>query len=139
MYNKSMDDARMEVALSPLVRMFLLFIPYCLVMLILGSSYIQSQSITLVSFFLVGIISFFVELFMTYLLEQDFIGIIVYVVLIGGMFVLSYLLIVPSFLFLSGNKTDTISISVSVIHIYLVLYWIHIGVKGFFKAIVIPN
>ncbi len=135
MYNRTMDDAKMEAALLSLVRMLFLLIPYSVIMLILGNSYLQPQLLMLMSFFLVGATSFFIELFMKFIIEQDFIGKVVYIVLIGGMLLLSYLLIMPSFLFLSGNKTDLSSVTISVVHIYLVLYWIYLGIKGFYKAV----
>ncbi len=135
MYNRTMDDAKMEAALLSLVKMLFLLIPYSVIMLILGNSYLQPQLLMLMSFFLVGATSFFIELFMKFIIEQDFIGKVVYIVLIGGMLLLSYLLIMPSFLFLSGNKTDLTSVTISVVHIYLVLYWIYLGIKGFYKAV----
>ncbi|MBI4091506.1 hypothetical protein HY419_02000 [candidate division WWE3 bacterium] len=116
-----------------IVYLFLILIPFALVAPFFVGLPLAVHLRVVVMLTVVGFVSFFIDLFLQNILEQDLFGKMIYTVIILSFVAASYFLAAPSFKLLVYGRTEMKWLVFSGVEAFAVVYWVYYQTKKFFK------
>ncbi len=120
-----------EEALKPIVKVFLILLPYTLIAFFLNKIGFMAQVYVVSGLFGVSILLVLIDFLLQNFLDQPFMFKLISLFLLAGAIYFSYATISWSYLQLLSERTDTNTKIAMGIQVFLILYWIYSGIKSF--------